>query len=197
MGFLKNILDGGAGEAPKKNEANASWLKGLLGTQYGQGSEYLQQGMQALDQGYAGQKAEVSKYGEQATQQILAGQKQTNAANTQSLVSKGLSNTSVGANMAAQTQGMTNSSLGSLAENLGLMNANIEGNYAQQKQQGFQTLADYAMNRVNVASGITPQYSGGQGLLGGLGSGLGQALGGWGMGQLGGGEKKVKADGDK
>lgn len=188
MGFLKNMLDGGAGEAQKKNEANASWLKGLLGTQYGQGSDYLQQGMQALDTGYQGQKAEVSKYGEQATNQILAGQKATTGANTQGLVSKGLYNTSVGANMAAQTQSVTNNSLSSLAENLGLMNANIEGNYASQKQQGFQTLADYAMNKVNVASGITPQYSGGQGLLGGLGSGLGQALGSFAMGGFGGGK---------
>jgi len=177
MGFLKNMLDGGQGEAQKKNEANAAWLKGMLGTQHAKGAGYLQSGMQALDTGYAAQKAMTAKYGEQATNQILAQQKATTAANTQGLVSKGLYNTSVGANMAAQTQSVASNSLSSLAENLGLMQSNIEGQYAAQKQQGFQSLADYAMNKVGMAQQVTPQYQGGTGLMAGLGEGLGSALG--------------------
>jgi hypothetical protein len=178
MGFLKNMLDGGAGEAQKKNEANAAWLKGMLSTQHAKGQGYMESGMQALDTGYAAQKAMTAKYGEQATNQILAQQKATTAANTQGLVSKGLYNTSVGANMAAQTQSVASNSLSSLAENLGLMQSNIEGQYAAQKQQGFQSLADYAMNKVGMAQQVTPQYQGGTGIMAGLGEGLGSAIGG-------------------
>jgi len=186
MSFFSKLLDGGKGEAQDKNEANAGKLWDLFGTESAFGKSQLFKGLAALDTGKTNALANASKYGTQATNQILAGQKQTDAANTASLASKGLLNTTVGANMQAQTQSVTNNSLSTLGEKLGLLNANIETDYAAKKNAGLQTLAQYAMGTVGTASSITPQYQGGQGLAGGIGQGLGTALGAWAGSKFGG-----------
>ena len=177
MSFFKNLLDGGAGEAQKKNEANAAKNMAMLGAQYAFGEGQLMKGLAGLDQSYAAQKQSISGYGTQAANKILEQGTAGMAANKSSMVNKGLYNTSVGANMNAQTQAVTNSSLSTLGENLGLMNANIEQQHGAAKNSAYQSLAQYAMSKVGMAGQLTPQYQGGQGLLGGIGQGLGQLAG--------------------
>lgn len=177
MSWLKNILDGGAGEAQKKNEANSANLASMLSTQYGLGMGFLQQMLQQYDDSYADAKASLSSAGTVATNQIIEGGKQTNAANNQSLIDSGLGSTTLKQNMANQTQGQVSNALAGLGEQLGAQNAGLAMQHASNKAGGLMSLADFAMSKVGQQNAITPQYTGGQGLLGGLGSGLGQMLG--------------------
>jgi len=179
MSFFKNLLDGGAGEAQKKNEANVAKNMAMLGTQYAFGEGQLMKGLAGLDQSYAAQKQSLSHYGTQASNQIIEQGTAAQAANKSSMVNKGLFNTSVGANMNAQTQAVTNSSLSTLGENLGLLNANVEQQHGAAKNSAYQSLAQYAMGKVGMQGQLTPQYqASGGGILGGLGQLVGQAAGG-------------------
>ncbi len=179
MSFFKDLLDGGAASAQKANEKNAAILSATLGQQYGAGANYLDKGLATLDSSYAAQKQSIAQYGQQASNQIVEGGVAQNAANNQSLVGKGLYNTSVAQNMAQQTQGGVNTALASLGQNLGLMNANVEAQYGAQKNAAYQNFAQYAMSKVGAKNAITPQYqASGGGLLSGLGTIAGAALGG-------------------
>lgn len=194
MSFWKNLLDGGVSQAQKANEKNAAIQAATLGQQYGLGESSLNKGLAALDSAYGAQKQSISQYGQQASNQIIEGGVAQNAANTQSLVGKGLYNTSVAQNMAQQTQGGVNTALASLGQNLGLLNANIEGQYGAQKNAAYQNFAQYAMSKVGAQAAITPQYqASGGGLLAGLGTAVGGALGG----PIGAGLGSLFAGGDK
>jgi hypothetical protein len=177
MGFFKNLLDGGVGEAQKKNEANAAKNLALLGTQYGFGQGQLLKGLAGLNTSYLNQKAALASYGQQAAKGIIESGTATQAKQKSSLAAKGMLNTSVGANLAQQAQAGTSSALSSLGENLGMLHANVEQQYGAQKMAGLQNLANYAMSKVGMASQITPQYQGGKGLIAGIGEGIGQAIG--------------------
>lgn len=181
MSFLKNLLDGGAGEAQAKNEANSANLSSMLATQYGLGSGYLQQMLDAIDTGHMDAKANLASAGTTATNQIIEQGKKTLAASKQGLISKGLGSTTIGANLANQTQGETSAALGSLGEKLGALHAGLDMQHASSKAGGLQSLASFAMSKVGMGNAITPQYQGGQGLMGGLGAGIGQYIGNKGL----------------
>lgn len=178
MGFFKNLLDGGASEANKKNAATAAGLSSMLASQHGFGQSQLLKGLAGLDTSYQNQKAALAGYGQQAAKGIIESGTATQAKQKSSLAAKGMLNTSVGANLAQQAQAGTSSALASLGENLGLMHANVEQQHGAQKMAGLQSLANYAMGKVGMASQIAPQYQAGTGLLGGIGAGLGQIAGG-------------------
>lgn len=186
MGFLKNLLDGGASEAMKANKANAAKNQALLNTQYALGTSSLYKGLSGLGAGTQAALTSLAQQGQLATNQIIAQGKQQGAANKQSLMDKGLYNTSVAQNLANQTAGTTMNALAGLGTQLGLAGAEIQMQDAAQKNAAYQNLAQYAMSKVGQQAAITPQYQGGTGLLAGLGSGLGMLAGGAIAGGLGG-----------
>ena len=181
MSFLKNTLkavwDGGASEAQAKNEANSANLPSMLATQHGLGSGYLQQMLDAIDTGHMDAKANLASAGTTATNQIIEQGKKTLAASKQGLISKGLGSTTLGANLASQTQGETSAALGSLGEKLGSLHAGLDMQHASNKAGGFMKLADFAMSKVPQANAITPQYTSGPGLAAGVGSAVGKFFG--------------------
>jgi hypothetical protein len=177
-GFMKDFLFGTQGAAEKKNEANAAALMSTLGTQYGYGEAQLLQGIAGLETGFSNAAGILSQQGLTATNQILATQKQTLGKNAQGLISSGLFNTTMGANLAQQAQAQTNQSLTGLAEGLGAQQAGLEVQGAQAKNAALQSLGQYAMNKVSVQKAITPQYTGSGGAMGSILGAVGAAFGG-------------------
>lgn len=179
MSLFSNFLDGGAGEAQKKNEANASWLKQEFGGAKSLGQTMLMKALAGLDTGYTNASNELSKAGETATTQILGQGKQALAAGQQSLINSGFSG-SIGAQLPGQVAAQTNQSLAGLGEALGAQKANLATNYANSKFSATQNFASWLMGSVNTASAITPQYqAAGPGFLGAFGESLGNAAGSW------------------
>jgi len=176
-GFLESLLLGTENEAQKKNEASTVSNMAALATQYGFGQSQLFKGLAALNKGYTNAQGILAKQGQTATNQILASKKQTDATNAQSLVSKGLFNTSIQGNLANQSQAMTAQALGGLAEALGTQQANLAVGQANAQQGAYQSLAQFAVNKVAMQANLTPQYQGTPGALGGLAGGFAQAYG--------------------
>lgn len=181
MSFLKktltSFLDGGASEAQGKNEASAAYNQQLLNTQHGLGMAWLHQVLAQNDEGFADAKANLATAGHTATNQILANQEKVLAGNKQSLISKGLGNTTIGANMASQVHGQTSTALTGLAEGVGAQNAALSMQHASNQASGLQSLAQFAMGKVSAQNAITPQYSAsGPGFLAGAGQAAGQIL---------------------
>ena len=178
MGFFKDFLFGTQGAAEKKNEANAAALMSTLGTQYGYGEAQLLKGIAGLETGFANAAGLLSEQGLAAKNQILATQQQTLGKQTQGLISSGLFNTTMGANLSQQAQVQTNQSLIGLAEGLGAQQAGLEVQGAQAKNAALQSLSQYAINKVGLQASITPQYKGSGGALGGILGAVGGAFGG-------------------
>ncbi len=177
MGFLKDFLVGTSGAAAKKNQASASNLL-AMGAEAGSfGQMQLMKALTGLDEGFTIAEGILAKQGQAATGQILAGQKQTLGKQTQGLISKGLFNTSVAGNLAQQAQAQTSQQLGSLAEGLGAQQAGLAVQKAGAKAGAYQNLAQFALQKVQLQAGLTPQYTGSSGALPGILGAFGQKLG--------------------
>jgi len=161
----KSLLDGGASEAQKKNEINAAWLKQQFGGAASLGEGLLMQALAGIDKGYESAKANISKQGEVATTNILAQGEQALAKGQQALIDSGLSGTAA-AGLPGKVAYQTQQALAGLGSQLGAQQAQLDVGQAQSNLAGSQNIANWALNKVNTASGITPQYSSsGPGLL--------------------------------
>lgn len=177
MGGMKDLWDGGQSTAWKKNEANAAALKGMLETQYGLGMAKWLEALGAIDTGHANAMLNLDMAGETATAQILENQEQVLGGTKADMVSAGLSGTTVGSNLNAQTAKGTSMALAALQEALGGQKAGIELQTGSAKAGVLGNIANFAMNKVGQAADITPHYQGGTGLAAGLGQALGSVGG--------------------
>ena len=178
MGFLKDLWDGGASSAMKKNEANAAKLKEMLEQQYGYGVGKLMEGLGLLQEGKLNALDNLETAGETATAQILENQAAVLGETKADMAAAGLSGTTVGSNLNAQTAKGTSMALGALQEALGAQKAGIESSFAGQQAGYLSNIADYAMKKVGTAADVTPQYqASGPGLQGALFQAIGMAGG--------------------
>ena len=175
--FLKDFLGGTTGAAEKKMKASAAANMALLGQQYGYGEQALLKGIAGIETGFTNAAGILAKQGQAATNQILAGGKQALDAGNQGLIDKGLYSTSAAANLGTQVQGQTNQAFQQLHEGLGAQQAGLEVGKGQALNQAQQSLAQYAMGKVSMQAGLTPQNTGQPGALAGIAGGVGQGLG--------------------
>lgn len=177
MSFFTDLLDGGYSSAKSANEKNAAFQKSVWQDQFSLGASYLQKALAEIDPAYAEASAALGKAGGVATQQIMANQKQTLAAGQQALMDSGFGGT-IAAQLPGQVAYQTNQQLAGLAENLGVQQGNLAIGNAQMKQNAYQSLAQFAQNKVNSLAQITPQYTpAGGGLIGAAGNLAGMYLG--------------------
>lgn len=184
MSLVKNFLDGGFGEAQKKNEATSAWLKNIFQQSASAGESMLMKALAKLDAQSGVAQNELGKAGEVATQQILGQGKQALAAGQQALINSGFGGT-IAAQLPGQVASQTNQALASLAEGLGAQKANLALNYGQAQLVGAQNFANWALNKTGMANATATQYQAqGGGFLQGLGQAAGKAVGTWAGGFL-------------
>lgn len=175
MGLFKDFWDGGQGEAKKKNEAVNKQLQGLFGEASSMGQALLMKAQAKYQQQYETATANLSKAGESATLGIMANADKANAAGKQALIDSGFSGT-IAAQLPGQVAAQTNQALAGLAEGVGAQQANLDMAYGAGQAGQAQSFANWALNKVQVADQIAPQYqAAGKGFIGSFSEALGSA----------------------
>jgi len=197
IGAGMSALGGMAGDKSAKsaNLGNIADIKGLYESGFNQAMPWLLKSLEASNSAYKTSKQAVGMQGAQGEKSILEAGKKAGASVTSDLVGKGLGNTTAVGNAQNQVTAGTQSALAGLTEQLGLLGAKVESDYAKDQMGINSQLANLNMWKADGLGGILGniQHESGSG---GLWSMAGDLAGGIDWGDLMGSGSKAKTDGE-